>query len=88
MHDSSCCEDIFEGTVQSNTEADFSQKWDSMKCTQHHEPLTRYEFWLTGSLDYAIVQYIDELDNKGGHLLALVHVQLTFSAIEMLLGAL
>jgi len=23
LHDSSCCEDIFEGTVQSNTEADF-----------------------------------------------------------------
>jgi len=28
-----------------------------------------------------------ELDNKGGALLALVHVQAHFSAIEMLLGA-
>lgn len=28
-------------------------------------PLTHYELWLTGSVDYAILQYVDELDNKG-----------------------
>ena len=28
-------------------------------------PLTQYEVWLTGSVDYAILKYVDEPDNKG-----------------------
>ncbi|TFY77811.1 hypothetical protein EWM64_g6200 [Hericium alpestre] len=27
-------------------------------------PLTQYEVWLTGSVDYAILKYVDEYDNK------------------------
>lgn len=26
---------------------------------------TGYELWLTGSIDYAVIGYKDELDNKG-----------------------
>jgi hypothetical protein len=28
-------------------------------------PVSQYEIWLTGSVDYAVIQYADEKDNKG-----------------------
>ena len=31
-------------------------------------PATGYELWLAGNIDYAVIGYKDELDNKGKHL--------------------
>jgi len=56
----------FKWAVQSNWEVTFFPE------------MGQYEIWLTASLNYAFIQYLDELVNKGGHLLALVCVQLTF----------
>jgi hypothetical protein len=28
-------------------------------------PVSQYEIWLTGNVDYAVIQYTDEKDNKG-----------------------
>lgn len=28
-------------------------------------PVSQYEIWFTGNVDYVVIQYVDEKDNKG-----------------------